>query len=222
MRRIRTMPEAEARLAECGMKLSALSGCEARTYTAGETLIHVGEYIDHMFLIVEGRVKVCRCSSSGRSLVLSYASPGLLENLEALCGLENATASVVAVTDLVCLAIPWRVNEEYLRGNPAFLNVMCRNLGEKLLHSDSHVSSSALRSCEGRLCACLLEFSRRGVFSELLTETASYVGISYRHMLRILNQLCREGLLEKGSSGYRILDPEGLEKRIEWMMQKET
>ena len=212
------IPEAETRLAKYGMELSALTGCEARFYEAGEVLIHVGGYIDHMLLITEGRAKVCRYGANGRSLVLSYASSGLMENLEALCGIQNATASVEAMTDLTCLAIPWRANEAYLRGNPVFLNILCRGLAEKLLHADSHVSSAALRSCEGRLCSYLLEFSYKGLFSELLTETASYVGISYRHMLRILNQLCGEGLLEKGPSGYRILDPAGLEERVEWRM----
>lgn len=220
MRRVEIMPEAEARLAEYGLALSALTGCEARSYEAGETLVHVGGYIDNMLLITEGRAKICRYAANGRSLVLCYASSGLMENLEVLCGIENATASVVAMTDLVCLTIPWRANEAYLRGNSAFLDILCQGLARKLLHADSHVSSAALRSCEGRLCAYLLEFSYKGVFSELLTEAASYVGISYRHMLRILNQLCGEGLLEKGPSGYRLLDPAGLEERIEWSIRE--
>ena len=221
MRRIDLVPEAAARLAEYGLDLSALTGCEARSYEVGETLIHVGGYIDNMLLITEGRAKVCRYAANGRSVVLSYASSGLMENLEVLCGMENATASVVAMTDLVCLAIPWRRNEAYLRKNPAFLDALCRELADKLLHADSHVSSTALRSCEGRLCAYLLEFSYKGLFRELLTETASYVGMSYRHMLRILNQLCKEGLLEKGASGYRLVDPAGLRARVEWNMVEE-
>lgn len=65
-----------------------------------------------------------------------------------------------------------------------------------------------------------MEFSYKGLFSELLTETASYVGISYRHTLRVLNQLCVEGMLEKGPSGYRILDSAGLEARIEWRLDR--
>lgn len=220
MKRIGVPPEAEARLAEYGLELSALTGCEARAYEAGESLVHLGAYTDIMLLITEGRAKVCRYTANGRRLVLSYASSGLMENLEVLCGMENATATVAAMTDLVCVAVPWRANEAYLRGNPAFLNALCRGLAEKLLHADSHVSSAALRSCEGRLCAYLLELSYKGLFSELLTETASYVGISYRHTLRVLNQLCVEGLLEKGPSGYRILDPAGLEARIEWRLDR--
>ncbi len=216
MRRIDLVPETAARLAEYGLDLSALTGCEARFYEAGETIIQVGRYIDSMLLITEGRAKVCRYAANGRSLVLCYASSELMENLEVLCGMENAATSVVAVTDLVCVAIPWRANEAYLRGNLAFLNGLCRSLADKLLCTSSHISSASLRSCEGRLCAYLLEFSYKGVFSELLTEAASYVGMSYRHMLRILNRLRREGLLEKGPSGYRILDPAGLEARMEW------
>jgi CRP-like cAMP-binding protein len=220
MRRISLMPEAAARLAEYGLELSALTGCGARAYEAGETLIHVGSYIDNMLLILEGRAKVCHYTANGRSLILCYASSGFMGDLEAMCGIKNST-TVAAMTDLICLAIPWRVNEAYLRGNPVFLNALCQDLANKLLYSGSHAASAALRSCEGRLCAYLLEFSYKGVFSELLTETASYVGMSYRHMLRILNRLCREGLLEKGSSGYRILDPAGLEARIEWDVEKE-
>lgn len=124
------MPEAEARLAEYGLELSALTGCEARAYEAGESLVHVGAYIDNMLLITEGRAKVCRYAANGQSLVLSYASSGLMESLEVLCRMENATATVAAMTDLVCVAVLWRVNEAYLRGNPAFLNALCRGLAE--------------------------------------------------------------------------------------------
>ena len=45
------------------------------------------------------------------------------------------------------------------------------------------------------------------------TEVAQSVGISYRHVFRILGELCREGILERTKSGFRIRDRERLRQR---------
>ena len=78
--------------------------------------------------------------------------------------------------------------------------------------------SASLYSGEERLCAYILQTSHNGIFSDILTDTACSVGMSYRHMFRLLNHLCEDGVLEKRENGYRILDRESLaEKATEFL-----
>jgi len=72
-----------------------------------------------------------------------------------------------------------------------------------------------LAPLEARLRAYIAHSQRDGVFRGRLTETAEYLGVSYRHLLRTMNELCARGILEKTSGGYRILQPLALGREQE-------
>ncbi len=57
-----------------------------------------------------------------------------------------------------------------------------------------------------------IHFTRRGaMFEERLTEAAEYLGVSYRHLQRIIARFCDEGILERTRGGYRLLKGDYLE-----------
>ena len=72
-----------------------------------------------------------------------------------------------------------------------------------------------LAPLEARLRAYIARSQREGVFTGRLTETAEYLGVSYRHLLRTMNELCARGILEKTRGGYRILQPLELDRQQE-------
>lgn len=49
------------------------------------------------------------------------------------------------------------------------------------------------------------------MFEERLTEAAEYLGVSYRHLQRIIARFCDEGILERTRGGYRLLKGDYLE-----------
>lgn len=57
-----------------------------------------------------------------------------------------------------------------------------------------------------RIRSYIIGAEERGVFRDIMTDTAASVGTSYRHLYRMMGELCTEGILEKRPSGYRILD----------------
>ncbi len=59
----------------------------------------------------------------------------------------------------------------------------------------------------------ILQNSHRSLFRDTLTDVSCSVGMSYRHMFRLLGQLCEEGILEKRESGYCIMKKEELARR---------
>ena len=49
-------------------------------------------------------------------------------------------------------------------------------------------------------------------YKEKHTEVSEYLGVSYRHLLHVLAQFCKENLIKKHERGYIILDKERLQQ----------
>lgn len=83
-------------------------------------------------------------------------------------------------------------------------------LSVKLLRSSKDYVFTALYSGEARLCSYILHTSHNNIFNDILTDVSSSIGMSYRHMFRLLNQLCIDGLLDKRDNGYLIVNRDEL------------
>lgn len=197
-----------------GLNPDLLSGCQLHRYASGETIFRQGCALETLLFVIRGTAKVCLNARNGRNLILCYyASEGMLGDVEFATGESAATTTVIAVTDFLCAAVPLSENAESLKGNLAFMNRVADGLSRKLLRScDAHVAS-ALYTSEQRICSYILMARRNGWFREYLTDTAQTVGVSYRHVLRIMNALCDAGILSKTGAGYKIEDMEALQNR---------
>lgn len=180
-------------------------------FKSGETIHQEGLNIQFFCIVISGQAKVCLTALSGKSLVLCYyVSDGVIGDVELVTESYAATTTIVAVTDFECIAIPYHRNAAILKRNITFMNQIGIELAKKLILSSSNFSSSALCSGEERLCSYILQSSPNDIFHDILTDVACSVGMSYRHLFRILNGLCIDGILEKRESGYRIIDREKL------------
>jgi len=65
---------------------------------------------------------------------------------------------------------------------------------------------------ENRLAAFIILSADDNFYKEKHTEVCEYLGVSYRHLLHVLAQLCKKNIIEKQSQGYIIRDRECLEK----------
>ena len=197
-----------------GLNPDLLSGCRLHRYFSGETIFRQGYALETILFVIRGTAKVCLNARNGRNLILCYyASDGMLGDVEFATGESAATATVIAVTDFLCAAVPLLENAELLKGNLAFMNRVADGLSRKLLRScDAHVAS-ALYTSEQRICSYILMARQNGWFREYLTDAAQTVGVSYRHVLRIMNALCEAGILSKTGSGYKIENMKALKNR---------
>lgn len=197
-----------------GLNPDLLSGCRLHRYFSGETIFRQGCALETILFVIRGTAKVCLNARNGRNLILCYyASEGMLGDVEFATGESAATTAVIAVTDFLCAAVPLLENAELLKGNLAFMNRVAEGLSRKLLRScDAHVAS-ALYTSEQRICSYILMTRQNGWFREYLTDAAQTVGVSYRHVLRIMTALCEAGILSKTDSGYKIENMEALQNR---------
>lgn len=199
-------------LEQVGLEAEMLTGCRLHMFEPGEYVLHQGAAMTHLYVIIEGTAKVCVNAENGRHLILcDHVSHGMLGEIALMTGEYAASTTVIAVSPFCCAAIPLSQNEQTLRENLAFVNAVGQSLARKLLsRSEAHMAS-ALHSSEARLCAYILLTQHDGLFTDYLTDAAQSIGVSYRHVLRLIGQLCRRGILEKTQAGIRILDMQQLQ-----------
>lgn len=194
-------------LRDCGLDPEKLCGCELYCFDAGEAIYTQGRPVERLYLVLRGKIKVCMLAENGRDLTLCYTiTDGLLGDVELMREERVATATSVAVFPSVLVSIPISGNEQDPTGNLAFMTCVAKGLAAKLVRRGNEHIASALYSGRARLCAYILTAEHEGLFCDVLSDAAKSIGVSYRHLFRILNELCDKGVLQREASGFRILD----------------
>lgn len=200
-------------LAEYGLSADGLAGVVRIRYRRGETLLRERERLPWLLIVRAGKAQVSVSSEKGDKLILSYyLSAGLAGDAELMLGTETALSTMVAVTDFLCVAVPLERNAAALRGSLVFVNRVGEALARKLQSSSRSYMADALHTARERLCLHILQNARDGCFAEVHTSTAGFIGVSYRHLLRLLRQLCEEGILLREGRGYRVADAAALRR----------
>ncbi len=201
-------------LDEYGLKDIEMDGISVFHFKRNEYLCRQGEACSHVFLVLEGRMKVFIGSTNGKTLLFCfYTKTGILGEAELAADKDAAGTSVQAITDVYCIAIPRSRYQKYLKNNAVFMSQVSAALAGKLFRCTRNSAVTILYSLEARLCAYIAVTNDGGRFSEKMTEISEMLGTSYRHLLRTLDSLCRQGILQKAERGYMILNKEALEKK---------
>lgn len=193
-----------------------MEACRPVRFLAGDVVVRQGFLGEHLYLIIKGSAHVRFYTKDGKFLAMRHStasSSGFIGDLELALGTREFQNAVTAETDMLCLAIPYRTLEVLFLTDVRFSNKIAQIMAKRDLESLKS-RAAALGTGEQRLCAYLLEESPGGVFREPLTHTAAVLGVSYRHLLRILSDLQQDGLLEKKPDGYHILNRETLAARL--------
>lgn len=213
MKQLRFDSTHKTALAMYGLENITQDACRVCAFEPGETITELGSEISCLYIVIEGRAKVFRLVADGKSLIIcQYISDGIIGELELLTGQALASSTVKAISTFICVAIPYTVCRKELQNNIRFSNSLNRILAEKLTESANNFVSAALRTGEQRLCLYILQNANGKRFCDNLTEVAASTGMSYRHMFRILNDLCERKVLQKDHSGFTVLNMAELER----------
>jgi CRP/FNR family putative post-exponential-phase nitrogen-starvation transcriptional regulator len=209
-------PEHRTALKEYGLADISVDDLAVLQYRKNEYMLRQGYACDHVLLVLSGRMKVFITSSNGKTLLFCfYSTEGILGEAEFATGESVAAMSVQALTDVTCIGIPRDHYQAYLKQNIAFMNAVNSALAYKLFRRTRNSAVTILYSLESRLCAYIAITSENGCFSEKLTEVSEILGTSYRHLLRTLDSLCAQGILQKGVKCYHVCDPAALNQKGE-------
>ncbi|TDR80680.1 Crp/Fnr family transcriptional regulator [Paludibacterium purpuratum] len=187
-------------------------------FDKGESICEVGQPIDSLSFLVEGRAKVFMPMENARQLLLCFYEPlQMLGDLELFEAEPRTVTGVQALTPCLCLKLKRDIVMTQLADNPVFLRQMCLSLGRKLGRVNRNSALNMLHPVENRLASYILGTANRtnGVpaeFSGNLTQIADFLGTSFRHVHRTLQKFCTLGFLAKDRTRYAILNEPALQK----------
>jgi len=194
---------------------------ELHTFKKGEFICEERKTPDHLFFIIEGKVKLSLIHQDGNVTLVQYYEPGdILGELE-LLEMRQQSQSIQAVGDVVCLALPFDGCKEQMLSDSKFLQNLCRLIAGKMQRSVNKLVDTQTYPLENRLAAYFLAKEDEVGFGQWmhvkLTDLAQYLGTSYRHLSRVIKDFSDAGWIEKERTKMRVLEREGLFELAEQM-----
>ncbi len=175
-------------------------------FEKGDFIIRQGFCSDYLYFIVSGKARVYTYTPSGNITLLSFSTKFQPLGESASLWGKEAVANVEAITDGYCVGISLIQYRNILLQDPIFLRNTCEFLANKLNQSNTVFADVFLGSIENRLAFYILHSCKNNVFSSNISECAEIMRTSYRHLLRILNLFCQNGILKKDGKNYIILE----------------
>ncbi|MEG0327414.1 MAG: cyclic nucleotide-binding domain-containing protein [Erysipelothrix sp.] len=180
-------------------------------FSPKELVVEETYSLSQLYIIVTGRARVYRSTQDGQSHFLwNYIYDGIIGEVELMNGSHTIESSVVAITEFECIAIPYDICINEIKTNHQFLLTISESLAQKVRDNADNLVSLAFNTGVQRLCRYILNNSDNDYFTDTLTEVSKLVALSYRHVLRILTQLCDDHILIKQKSGYQIMNRKSL------------
>ena len=106
-----------------------------RALAQGETLFHLGDKGDSLYIIDEGWVKITRQDDKGNELLLNRCGPGEAIGEMSLLDQEPRSAGVVAISDAEVLELKREGFFELLEQRPDVAMVLIRSMSSRLRFS---------------------------------------------------------------------------------------
>ena len=185
------------------------------TYPPGAVMCVEGDPNTHVFVLVDGWVKIVGVTSDGHELTLALRGRGdtVGEVAGETTGYRNAT--VQAVGTVRALVVPYERFSSFLDAHDGADRAYRRMVTRRWNDAESMLRARSVTSGAQRLAGLLLELAD----SELQTamtltqeELASLTGASRATVTRALSNWRRRGIIRTGQRDITITDPGALRK----------
>ncbi len=185
---------------------------EVFEYQRNEWIINEGKKPSHLFYVVEGKAKIFTTHQNGKVSLINFIKPKDFIGEMELIDEGYYSKGIQAATKIVCFAIPFQQCRTQLLGDALFLRELTRFLSVKATFMAKKYAQSLAFPLENRFAYFILELSDEGIYQEKHVTVCDYLGVSYRHLLHVLNQFCQKGYLKKKGRDYVVSDKLSLEQ----------
>ena len=184
-------------------------------YPPGAVMCVEGDPNTHVFVLVDGWVKIVGVTSDGHELTLALRGRG--DTVGEVAGETTGyrTATVQAVGTVRALIVPYERFSSFLDAHDGADRVYRRMVTRRWNDAESMLRARSVTSGAQRLAGLLLELAD----SELRTavtltqeELASLTGASRATVTRALSNWRRRGIIRTGQRDITITDPGALRK----------
>ncbi|WP_339290508.1 cyclic nucleotide-binding domain-containing protein [Paenibacillus sp. FSL E2-0201] len=187
---------------------------ELRRYADEEKLCLVGDQLDGMFILVEGKLKIQTLLPNGKSMLVRFTNPiSVIGDVELLHRFPVKN-QVESVGESLILFAGRRLLLRELEENTALLRFLVGELSHKLHTLGQASALNLLYPVENRFASYLMSLfaDKNGdrrveeIRTSSLIETAELLGTSYRHLNRIVRRFIDEGIIARNRGRLSVLD----------------
>ncbi|MFM9151622.1 MAG: Crp/Fnr family transcriptional regulator [Candidatus Planktophila sp.] len=189
----------------------------------GGILFKEGDSGEHVYVIVEGKLKLGTSSGDGRENLLSILGPGEMFGELSLFDPGPRTSTATAVTDSKLLSLSHAKLIPWLRENPDVSLQLLARLAQRLRRTNEAVGDLVFSDVPGRVAKALLDLGERfgkespeGLFVHhdlTQEELAQLVGASRETVNKALADFAGRGWLRLDGRAVLITDLDRLSKR---------
>lgn len=224
-------PPGEAVLAELfSSAIAALPGGARRaSFEAGQVLIEQDEAPRRILLIESGLASSRSYLANGKDILVALHGPGVtLGDLEYFCGGIPAACRVTALETTRCLCADYRAMGLALAREPRLGAAFAALLARRLLKASQRMSSGLGYPLEYALLeAALAKLAAGGPTAIedamgpdargplLKRDLASYLGLSERHVSRLVKALAARGILRLDKGAVVGVDQTAARRRLD-------
>ncbi|OKP94956.1 Crp/Fnr family transcriptional regulator [Paenibacillus sp. P46E] len=188
------------------------------SFEQGEHICSKGDPSQYLYVLVKGKLKIYTTTPEGKTLIISFKTPlELIGDVEYIQHTEWIN-TVEAVSPVHMLGIEYRWLNRYGKDHPPLLHFLLEIITQKFYRKSNFLSLNLMHPVEVRLACYLLSISYdesdpnfMGQLNTInLTDTANFIGTSYRHLNRVIYKLCLDGLIERNNGHIQVKDKAGL------------
>lgn len=188
-----------------------------------ERIFSKSDAADHMFVVINGRVKIFLTGSGRRSKTFAYLGTGDFFGEMAVITGKTRSASAEAVEPTSLLMIHKRDFRRLLEKDAKLSLYLLEAVSERLHQADEEISDLLFRNVLGRVAKTLRDLGPRDrsqsgprALPRAYThqELADLVGTTREPLSRALSALRRAGLIDSREGNITLLDPAKLDSII--------
>lgn len=166
-------------------------------YKKGNYLIKQNYPIVSLVCIINGRAKAIRFREDGFEILLEIFKFGdILGDIELMLQKDTYSTSVKAIDDIDVYCMPINIAKKLIKTDIIFSNNIANQLANKLYNTSNQISINNTMNVKQRFIQYLEFNCNNDIFNENIVEVAQLLSVSYRHLLRVINILSKENILQ--------------------------
>ena len=195
-----------------------------KRFPAGAQIFDRQSETNDVFFVIRGGVRVVNYSVSGREITLDdILQGGHFGELAAIDG-QPRSASVMAITESLIVALPARIFITAMKRNPNMALGVMRDLVRVIRLSTERIMDLSTLGANNRVHADLLRQARANMTGDNQAEIdpipihgdiASRVSTTRETVARVMNELARQGIIERKKNVLAIHDVNNLQGVVE-------